>query len=83
MVTSLATEGQRRVGRFCFDKRWCAKPEVLEIIRRGWNKQDRRSVSERIKSTRQELSIWKRSSGNNSKVRIQNLKEKLEEEGQK
>ncbi|KAH0922649.1 hypothetical protein HID58_022667 [Brassica napus] len=33
-VTNL---GQRRTGCFMFDKRWCKKPEVAEIIRKGWS----------------------------------------------
>ncbi|KAF2561071.1 hypothetical protein F2Q70_00017111 [Brassica cretica] len=53
IFTSLANSGQRRTGRFMFDKRWCKKPEVTEVIRRGWCSNfasGQGSVSERIKS---------------------------------
>ncbi|KAF3542165.1 hypothetical protein F2Q69_00022006 [Brassica cretica] len=58
IFTSLANSGQRRTGRFMFDKRWCKKPEVTEVIRRGWCSNfafGQGSVSERIKACRQEL----------------------------
>lgn len=71
------------MGRFTFDKRWCTKPEVLEVIRRGWNTSGRTFVTDRIQVCRKELSQWKQDNGSNSKIKIQNLRRELEEEGQK
>ncbi|KAJ4881733.1 Endonuclease/exonuclease/phosphatase protein [Raphanus sativus] len=86
IFTSLANSGQRRTGRFTFDKRWCKKPEIATVIKRGWcDKFDaaQGSVSERIKACRQELCKWKRHANVNSSVNIRNLRRKLEVEESK
>lgn len=86
VLTSLATSVQTRRGRFCFDKRWCVKPEVLEIVRRGWNLPNMggaKLVSDRIRSCRKELAKWKREADCNSKRRIQKLRRELDQEDAK
>ncbi|WZY69216.1 hypothetical protein YC2023_001456 [Brassica napus] len=86
IFTSLANIGQRRTGRFMFDKRWCQKPEITEVIRRGWCSNfisGQGSVSERIKSCRQELCKWKRHANVNSSVTIRRLRRELEVEESK
>ena len=83
IFTSLANSGQRRTGRFMFDKRWCKKPEVTEVIRRGWCSNfafGQGSVSERIKACRQELCKWKIHANVNSNVNIKRLRRELEGE---
>lgn len=37
VLASLVPAQTRRKGRFTFDKRWCTKPEVMEVVRKGWN----------------------------------------------
>lgn len=72
-----------RKGRFCFDKRWCAKPEVMEIVRKGWNAPNSSGanlVSDRIRSCRKELAKWKREADCNSKVQIQKMRRDLDQE---
>lgn len=84
IFTSLANMGQRRTGRFMFDKRWCKKPEITKVVRRGWESfTGSGSVSEKINSCRQELCRWKRHANVNSSKNIQRLRRKLEEEESK
>ena len=81
IFTSLDSKEQKRTGRFMFDKRWCKKPDVREVISRGWNinnSSGQASVSERIRSCRQELSKWKRSANVNSNINISRLRKELE-----
>ncbi|KAG2329605.1 hypothetical protein Bca4012_020847 [Brassica carinata] len=83
IFTGLAKSKQGRTGRFCFDKRWCAKPEVLEIIRKGWNMHGSGSgerVTDRIRSCRKALLRWKRTSDSNSKKRILQIRRNIEKE---
>ncbi|KAJ4906060.1 Zinc knuckle CX2CX4HX4C protein [Raphanus sativus] len=68
------------------DERWCNKPEVMEVVRRGWNADSegtRGTVSQRIRSCRRELAVWKKSSTSNSSVQIRRLREVLESEEKK
>ncbi|XP_056855145.1 uncharacterized protein LOC130504548 [Raphanus sativus] len=86
IFTGLDATVQRRTGRFTFDKRWCAKPGIQEIIRRGWsvgNPSGEASVSERIRSCRMELSKWKRTANVNSNMSIMKLRRELEVEESK
>lgn len=86
IFTSLANIGQRRTGRFMFDKRWCKKPEITEVICRGWCSNfnsGQGSVSERIKSCRKELCKWKRHANVNSSVTIKRLRRELKVEKRK
>ena len=86
IYTSIAESGRRRSGRFMFDKRWCKKPEIDEVIRRGWCNNfasGQGSVSKRIQSCRRELSKWKRSANVNSNVNIKRLRHELELEESK
>ena len=69
-----------------FDKRWCKKQGVTEVIRRGWYNNAisvQGSVSERIKAYRQELCKWKRHANVNSNINIKRLRWKLEMEESK
>lgn len=87
IFTSVANqERRRRTGWFLFDKRWCKKPEISEVIRRGWRRpfaNGQGSVAERITSCRQELSKWKRSANLNSNQNIKKLRHDLELEESK
>lgn len=83
VLTSLAACSQQRTGRFCFDKRWCTKPEVIEIVRQGWNRTTTGIgglVMNRIRNCRKELSKWKLTADCNTKKRILQLRKELEEE---
>lgn len=83
---SLIPSRMKKKGKFTFDKRWCNKPEMMEVVRRGWNADtggNRGSVSQRIQSCRKELSTWKKSSASNSSGQIMRLREMLETEGKK
>ncbi|KAJ4887523.1 Uncharacterized protein Rs2_27271 [Raphanus sativus] len=67
-------------------ERWSNKPEVVEIIRKGWNSHTMTrgaSVSERIETCRKLLSKWKRSEVSNSKKMIVKLRVELEQEEMK
>ncbi|XP_009127418.1 uncharacterized protein LOC103852254 [Brassica rapa] len=69
-----------------FDKRWCKKPELAEVVRRGWCSSfspGQGTVSERIQSVRQEISKWKRCANVNSGVNIKRLRQELELEESK
>lgn len=84
-MMNLVPSRVRKKGRFTFDKRWCTKPEVMEVVRKGWNVNSRGnigSVSERIKSCRKELSHWKKTANVNSSEQIRKLRQTLEIEGQ-
>lgn len=86
VLMSLIPSRTRKKVRFTFDKQWCTKPEVLEVVRRGWNAntgENRGFVSERIKSCRKELSQWKKSANVNSSEKIRKLRQSLENEEQK
>ena len=37
VLASLVPAQTRRKGRLTFDKRWCTKPEVMQVVRKGWN----------------------------------------------
>ncbi|KAH0894509.1 hypothetical protein HID58_056938, partial [Brassica napus] len=61
-------------------------PEVLELVRKGWNVDQNRqvaTVSERIASCRKILAQWKRTGASNSKKMIMKLRTELEEEEKK
>ncbi|KAG7593815.1 hypothetical protein ISN45_Aa01g026030 [Arabidopsis thaliana x Arabidopsis arenosa] len=80
------SENITRSGRFMFDKRWMAKPELLNIIREGWNKEGNEGQTDllhRISECRKLISQWKRSSSQNSKIRIKQLRNQLDNEGMK
>ena len=86
VLMSLVPSPVKRSGKFTFDKRWCNKPEVMEVVRQGWNLNtggNRGTVSERIQSCRKELSKWKQSSTSDSSVQIRKLRQTLEAEGKK
>ncbi|KAL1192903.1 hypothetical protein V5N11_007112 [Cardamine amara subsp. amara] len=79
-------ENMSHQGRFMFDKRWAAKPETLEIIKKGWNIEDRdgsTSILDRIANCLRGLSRWKRTNVSNSKTKIKIFREQLEKEGTK
>lgn len=86
IFTGLDSTVQRRTGRFTFDKRWCEKPGIQEVISRGWSASNisaQASVSERIRSCRLELSKWKRTAHVNSNTNIMRLRRDLEAEESK
>ncbi|KAG7593406.1 Reverse transcriptase domain [Arabidopsis thaliana x Arabidopsis arenosa] len=79
-------ENMSRRGRFLFDKRWTSKPEFLEIIKEGWCKDDAagyRALMHRLANCRKSIARWKRVSNQNSKKRIDHLRQRLDEEGMK
>ncbi|KAF3595564.1 hypothetical protein DY000_02025878 [Brassica cretica] len=86
IFTSLANCCRKRTGRFMFDKQWCKKEKVAEVIRRGWCNNfatGQGSVSERIKACRQELRKWKRHANVSSNANIKRLRRQLEGEESK
>lgn len=86
ILTSVLGSGPMNRGRFVYGKRWSSKPEVVELVRKGWNMQQSNStvtVSERIASCRKVLSKWKRNDVSNSKKMITKLRAELEEEEEK
>lgn len=86
ILTNIRGIESRRVGRFMYDKRWSNKPEVVELIRKGWishTSNASASVSERIAACRKILSKWKRSEVSNSKRMIVKLRVELEQEEMK
>lgn len=86
VLASLVPAQTRRKGRFTFDKRWCTKPEVMQVVRKGWNLNtggNGGTVTERIQTCRKELSKWKKSVNVNSNEQIKKLRQTLEAESQK
>lgn len=85
ILTTTVGLSTRSVGRFVYDKRWSKKPEVMEIVRKGWNSVQGNSatVSERIASCRKLISIWKRDESSNSKKMINKFRKELEKEEKK
>lgn len=86
IFASVAGQERRRTGRFMFDKRWCKKPEIAEVIKRGWCRNfaaGHGSVTERITSCRQELCKWKRSANVNLNKNIKKLRSDLDREESK
>lgn len=84
LFVRFVNENVSRTGRFVFDKRWSTKPEFLEIIKTGWLKDDgtgANTIMNRIAECRRMISHWKRESNQNSKVRIQQLRRKIDMEG--
>ncbi|KAG7572529.1 hypothetical protein ISN44_As09g008890 [Arabidopsis suecica] len=80
------SENISRTGRFMFDKRWTSKPDLLNIIREGWNKEGnvgQNDILHRIAECRKLISRWKRLSSQNSKDRIKHLRNQLDNEGMK
>ncbi|KAG7585295.1 Ribonuclease H domain [Arabidopsis thaliana x Arabidopsis arenosa] len=79
-------ENMTRSGRFMFDKRWISKPEVAEIIKESWCKGEAegyKAILQRISDCRKSISRWKRISNQNSKEQINQLRQRLEDEGVK
>lgn len=75
-----------RKGRFMFDKIWTSKPETLSIIREGWHLEDSdgsQRVMDHIANFRRALSKWKRQFHSNTKTKIKQLRDYIEEEGVK
>lgn len=86
ILTSSIGMGTKKRGRFVYDKRWSYKPDVVELIRKGWNSVQslaESTVSERIASCRKLLSKWKRNEVSNSKKMILRFREELEMEEKK
>lgn len=86
ILTSTAGIGTKHVGCFVYDKRWSNKPEVVELVRKGWNSLHSNSsgtISERIASCRRVLSKWKCNEFSNSKKMIVKFIADLEEEEMK
>lgn len=70
LLITIAKSNAVRKGRFWFDKRWCSNPEIMALVKKGWNKHENdgdTSVMDRISDCRKELSRWKRGSDSNSK----------------
>lgn len=77
ILTTVMGNGTKHVGRFMFDKRWSKKPEMMELVRKGWNSHQSNntsSVTERIASCHKALSKWKRTEVSNSKKMIEKLR---------
>lgn len=58
LITRIAMNNAGRKGRFWFDKRWCFNPEIMAVVRRGWNSHENgeiMSVTDRISDCRKEL----------------------------
>lgn len=86
ILTTVMGNGAKHAGRFMFDKRWSKKPEMMELVRKGWNapqSNNTSSVIERIASCRKVLAKWKRTEVSNSKKMIEKLWVELEEEDKK
>ncbi|KAJ4904661.1 hypothetical protein Rs2_18612 [Raphanus sativus] len=86
ILTNVIGNSTKRVGRFVFDKRWSKKPEMVEIVRRGWNELNTSaspSVTERIASCRKAIAKWKRNDASNSRKMIEKHRVELEEEEKK
>lgn len=81
VITRIHTKVEVRIGKFWFDKRWCCRPEVIEVVNRVWNRHSTlttRSLTERISDCRKEVSRWKRNAGVNSKTTIRKLRNDLD-----
>lgn len=86
VLTRFVNSNQKQRGRFYFDKQWCQKQEVVDVVKRGWPRHhllEDRSISARILDCRKELSSWKRQTNTNSKKRIQQLRTELDIESLK
>ncbi|XP_013601226.1 PREDICTED: uncharacterized protein LOC106308633 [Brassica oleracea var. oleracea] len=86
ILTSVMGTDTKKLGCFVYDKRWSNNPEVLELVRKGWNVDQNRqvaTVSERIASCRKILAQWKRTGASNSKKMIMKLRTELEEKEKK
>ncbi|KAG7583258.1 Reverse transcriptase domain [Arabidopsis suecica] len=84
LFVRFASENMSRRGRFMFNKRWINKPEFSEIIKAGWYQDDaagHRTLMHRLSNCRKSISRWKRVSNQNSKKRIEQLRQRLEEKG--
>lgn len=70
-------------GQFRFDKRMLNKPLVVEAIAGAWSAHSGfgiSNVSERLRSCRKSLSLWKKSNNLNSKDKITLIEQALERE---
>ena len=86
LLVRFVNENMSRHGRFMFDKHWISKPDFAAIARDGWHKDEAagyKALLQRISDCRKSISKWKRISNQNSKVRITQLRHRLEEEGNK
>lgn len=83
VLTKLMDEATEFSGRFCFDKRWCTRPEVEQVVRDAWsgpNMLGEISITNRLASVRRNLSKWRRNNNTNSKDRILKLRSEHEAE---
>ena len=80
----LDTEPDKRKKRkrFYFDKRWIQKEGIQQVIEKAWNKEEQGTkmfrVIRKVKNFRIDLLKWKNTFQANSKVRINDIKSRLE-----
>ncbi|XP_071924897.1 uncharacterized protein [Coffea arabica] len=73
----------RRKKRFYFDKRWLQQDEVLDIVKLAWDQKDDGSrmfkVVQKVKRSRVNLLKWNSKIQGNSKQKIEQIKDQLQQ----